>query len=63
MGAKPMKDSEVDKFIAFANLEDSSGFAYDSLIGERHHKDPIRSTDEKLKNELLLILYDYYFVL
>ena len=32
MGAKPMKDSEVDKFIAFANLEDSSGFAYDSLI-------------------------------
>ena len=32
MGAKPMKDSEVDKFIAFANVEDSSGFAYDSLI-------------------------------
>jgi Ca2+-binding EF-hand superfamily protein len=32
MGATPMKDSEVDKFIAHANPEDTSGFSYDALI-------------------------------
>lgn len=32
MGAKPMTDSEVEKFIAFANPEDTSSFTYDTLI-------------------------------